>query len=52
MRRGRALKYYGKLGVVNLPYEVKNLWYSRHIEPEPCEPVDTYWQTCTDHNLV
>ena len=52
MSRGRALQHYGKLGVANLPSEVKAIWYSRHIEPEPCEPVDTYWPTCTDPDLV
>ena len=52
MSRGRALQHYGKLGVANLSSEVKKLWYSRHIEPEPCEPVDTYWPTCTDPELV
>ena len=52
MSRGRALQHYGKLGVANLSSEVKKLWYSRHIEPEPCEPVDTYWPTCTDPDLV
>lgn len=46
------MKHYGKLGVVNLSYEVKKLWYSRHIDPDPCEPVDTYWPTYTDHELV
>jgi DNA-directed RNA polymerase specialized sigma24 family protein len=52
MSRGRALPHYGKIGVANLSSEVKKLWYSRHIEPEPCEPVDTYWPTCTDPDLV
>ena len=52
MSRGRALQHYGKLGVANLSSEVKKLWYSRHIEPEPCEPVNTYWPTCTDPDLV
>lgn len=52
MSRGRALQHYGKLGVANLSSEVKKLWYSRHIEPEPCEPVDTYWPNCTDPDLV
>jgi DNA-directed RNA polymerase specialized sigma24 family protein len=52
MSRGRALQHYGKLGVANLSSEVKAIWYSRHIEPEPCEPVDTYWPTCTDPDLV
>jgi len=52
MSRGRALQHYGKLGVANLPSEVKAIWYSRHIEPEPCELVDTYWPTCTDPDLV
>jgi DNA-directed RNA polymerase specialized sigma24 family protein len=50
--RGRALPHYGKLGVANLSSEVKKLWYSRHIEPELCEPVDTYWPTGTDPDLV
>ena len=52
MSRGRALPHYGKIGVANLSSEVKAIWYSRHIEPEPCDPVDTYWPTCTDPDLV
>jgi DNA-directed RNA polymerase specialized sigma24 family protein len=52
MSRGRALQHYGKIGVANLSSEVKAIWYSRHIEPEPCEPVDTYWPTGTDPDLV
>ena len=51
MPKGKALPYYGKLGVTNLPSEVKAIWYSRHIEPEPCEPVDTYWPMHTDPEL-
>jgi DNA-directed RNA polymerase specialized sigma24 family protein len=50
--RGKALPHYGKIGVASLSSEVKSIWYSRHIEPEPCEPVDTYWPTCTDPDLV
>jgi DNA-directed RNA polymerase specialized sigma24 family protein len=49
--RGRALPHYGKLGVTSLPSEVKAIWYSRHIEPEPCEPVDTWWPVATDPDL-
>lgn len=49
--RGRALPHYGKLGVANLPSEVKAIWYSRHIEPEPCEPIDFWWPTQTDPDL-
>ena len=52
MSRGRALQHYGKIGVASLSSEVKAIWYSRHIEPEPCDPVDTYWPTCTDPDLV
>lgn len=52
MSRGRALPHYGKIGVASLPSEVKAIWYSRHIEPEPCEPVDIYWPICTDPDLV
>lgn len=51
MPKGKALPYYGKLGVTSLPSEVKAIWYSRHIEPEPCEPVDTYWPMHTDPEL-
>ena len=51
MARGRAIPHYGKLGVVNLASEVKAIWYSRHIEPEPCEPIDTYWTLHTDPEL-
>lgn len=49
--RGRALPHYGKLGVTSLSSEIKSIWYSRHIEPEPCEPVDTWWPTQTDPDL-
>ncbi len=52
MSRGKALPHYGKIGVASLSSEVKAIWYSRHIEPEPCEPVDTYWPTGTDPDLV
>jgi len=47
----RALPYYGKLGVAKLPSEVKVIWYSRDVEPEPCEPVDTWWPVATDPDL-
>lgn len=46
--RGRALPHYGKLGVASLSSEVKAIWYSKDIEPELCEPVDTYWPMQTD----
>lgn len=49
--RGRALPHYGKLGVASLSSEVKTIWYSRHIEPEPCEPIDSWWPTQTDPDL-
>lgn len=49
MSRGQ---HYGKLGVAKLPAEVKAIWYSRDVEPEPCESVDTYWPTATDPELV
>mgnify|MGYP000146133735 CR=1 FL=1 len=49
MSRGQ---HYGKLGVAKLPAEVKAIWYSRDVEPEPCEAVDTYWPTATDPELV
>lgn len=49
--RGRSLPYYGKIGVTSLPSEVKVIWYSRHIEPEPCEPIDFWWPTQTDPDL-
>lgn len=52
MSRGKALPHYGKIGVASLSSEVKAIWYSRHIEPDPCEPVDTYWPTGTDPDLV
>lgn len=52
MSRGKALPHYGKIGVASLSSEVKTIWYSRHIEPEPCDPVDTYWPTVTDPDLV
>jgi len=45
-------QHYGKLGVAKLPAEVKAIWYSRDVEPEPCEAVDTYWPTVTDPELV
>lgn len=48
----RALPYYGKLGVAKLPSEVKVIWYSRDVEPEPCEPVDTWWPVATDPDLL
>lgn len=46
------MPHYGKIGVASLSSEVKAIWYSRHIEPEPCDPVDTYWPTVTDPDLV
>lgn len=52
MSRGKALPHYGKIGVASLSSEVKAIWYSRHIEPDLCEPVDTYWPTGTDPDLV
>jgi len=45
-------QHYGKLGVAKLPAEVKAIWYSRDVEPEPCEAVDTYWPIATDPELV
>lgn len=45
-------QHYGKLGVANLPSEIKAIWYSRDIEPEPCEPIDAWWLTQTDPDLV
>jgi hypothetical protein len=48
MSRG---EFYGRLGVANLPSEVKKIWYSRDVEPEPCEPIDTFWSTTTDQDL-
>jgi DNA-directed RNA polymerase specialized sigma24 family protein len=51
-KTGRAAHHYGKIGIASLPSEVKSIWYSRHIEPEPCEPVDTYWPTGTEPDLV
>lgn len=47
----KALPYYGKLGVAKLPSEVKVIWYSRDVEPEPCEPVDTWCPVATDPDL-
>ena len=52
MSRGKSLPYYGKIGVATLNSEVKSIWYSRHIELELCEPVDTYWPICTDPELL
>ena len=28
--------YYGKLGIADLPSEVRQIWYSRNDEPERC----------------
>lgn len=44
--------HYGKLGVACLSSEVKTLWYNRHIDPAPCEPVDTYWPSYTDPDIL
>lgn len=49
MSRGQ---HYGKLGVAKLPSEVKAIWYSRNVEPEPVEPVDTWWPVATDPDLL
>ena len=49
MSRGQ---HYGKLGVAKLPSEVKAIWYSRDVEPEPVEPVDTWWPVGTDPDLL
>ncbi len=43
--------HYGKIGLASLSSEVKAIWYSRHIEPEPCEPIDSWWPTQTDLDL-
>lgn len=45
-------EHYGKLGVAKLPSEVKVIWYSRNVEPEPVEPVDTWWPVTTDPDLL
>ena len=29
-------EYYGKLGIADLPSEVRQIWYSRNDEPERC----------------
>lgn len=42
---------YGELNVVNLSSEVKRIWYTRDIEPEPCEPLNVYYPTHTDVDL-
>ena len=42
---------YGKVGVSTLPSKAKTIWYSRHAEIEPCEPIDIYWPTATDPEL-
>ena len=49
MSRGQ---HYGKLGVAKLPSEVKVIWYSRNMEPEPVEPVETWWPVATDPDLL
>jgi len=28
--------YWGKLGIAELPSEVRSIWYSRNEEPKPC----------------
>ena len=45
------MSHYGKIGLKSLPHEAKAIWYSRHVEPEPCEPIDIYWPTSTDPEL-
>jgi DNA-directed RNA polymerase specialized sigma24 family protein len=45
------MSHYGKIGLKGLPSEAKKIWYSRHVEPEPCEPIDIYWPTSTDPEL-
>jgi DNA-directed RNA polymerase specialized sigma24 family protein len=44
-------QHYGKLGVAKLPSEVKAIWYSRDVEPDPVEPIDYYWPVATDPDL-
>ena len=45
-------EHYGKLGIATIPSTVRQIWYSKHIEPEPCEPIDSYWPTMTDPDLI
>jgi DNA-directed RNA polymerase specialized sigma24 family protein len=45
------MSHYGKIGLKSLPSEAKAIWYSRHVAPEPCEPIDIYWPTATDPDL-
>ena len=45
------MSHYGKIGLKSLPSEARRIWYSRHVEPEPCEPIDIYWPTSTDPEL-
>ena len=45
-------EHYGKLGVAKLPSEVKVIWYSRNVEPELVEPVDTWWPVATDPDFL
>jgi DNA-directed RNA polymerase specialized sigma24 family protein len=45
------MSHYGKIGLKSLPSETRRIWYSRHVEPEPCEPIDIYWPTSTDPEL-
>ena len=49
MSRGQ---HYGKLGVASLSSEVKAIWYSRDVEPDPVEPIDYYWLVATDPDLL
>jgi len=45
-------EHYGRLGIATIQGTVRQIWYSKHIEPEPCEPIDFYWPTMTDPDLI
>jgi RNA polymerase sigma factor (sigma-70 family) len=45
-------EHYGRLGIATIQGTVRQIWYSKNIEPEPCEPIDFYWPTMTDPDLI
>ena len=45
-------EHYGRLSIATIPSNVRKIWYSKNIEPEPCELIDFYCPTQTDPDLV
>lgn len=51
-KRNRLPSLQGKLTWSKVPREVRALWNNRHVEPDLCEPIDTYIEVCSGPELV